>query len=98
MSKNGEMVKIEMLSDARLWLSEQINSQMERLGYNPADYTALDLGFELPAGWPVDIDAQPTLGELIIIAKKLGFRIIINNLNLTPASTGEANKNEDVTG
>jgi len=93
MSKNGEMVKIEMLSDARLRLYTQITSQMVKFGYNPVDYDSLNLGFKLPAGWPVDIDAQPTLAELVVVAGKLGLQIIINDLNLIPV--GKENKTEN---
>ena len=98
MSENNELVKIEMLSDARLRLYTQITSQMEKLGYNPVDYGGLELGFELPANWPVDINAQPMLAELVVVARKLGLRIIVNDLNLIPAGVGEVNKNADGAG
>lgn len=89
MPEKGEMVTIEMVSSDRIRLYGQITGQMEELGYNPCDYRALDLGFELPANWPVDKEAQPTLAQLIVVARKLRMRIIIDNLNLVPLKEGE---------
>jgi len=89
MSEKGEMVTIEMVSSDRLKLYGQITSRMENLGYNPCDYGALNLGFELPANWPVDKEAQPTLAQLVVVAKKLKMRIVIDNLNLIPLKENE---------
>jgi len=84
MTDENETVAIEMVTDTRLRLYGQITGQMEKLGYNPCDYGSLGLGIELPANWPVDINEQPTLSQLIVLACKLKMRIVIDNLNLVP--------------
>ena len=80
----NETVVLDMSSEGRLRLYGQITGQMEKLGYNPVDFASLDLGFELPAGWPVDMNAQPTLAQLTVLAHKLKMRITISDLNLAP--------------
>jgi len=89
MSEKGEIVTIEMVSSDRLKLYGQITGRMEKLGYNPCDYGALNLGFELPANWPVDKDDEPTLAQLTVVARKLKMRIVIENLNLIPLKEDE---------
>lgn len=84
-----EMVSIEMVSSDRLRLYSQITGWMEKLGYNPCDYGALNLGFKLPTNWPVDIHAEPTLAQLIVVARKLKMRIVIDNLNMVPLKESE---------
>jgi len=84
MSDENETITIEMNPDGRLRLYGQITAQMEKLGLNPCDYRQLKLGFELAANWPVDINAQPTLAQLTVVAVKLKMRIIIDNLTLMP--------------
>lgn len=88
MNEPHEMIVIEMATEARLRLSNQVAAAMEKKGYTPYDWPALDLGFELPAGWPADINAQPTMAQLIVIARKLEVRIVIGDLNLTPLREG----------
>lgn len=80
----NETVIVELVHEARLRLYSQITAQMESKGLNSADFNQLGLGFELPAGWPVDVNSQPTLAQLTVIAKKLDMQIIINDLNLYP--------------
>jgi len=82
--KDNERVAIDMSADDRMRLYSQITGQMERLGYNPVDFGELDLGFKLPAGWPVDKDKTPLLTQLIAIMVKLNMRIVISNLNMEP--------------
>ena len=84
MEDRNEIVTIEMSASDRLRIYGQITARMEKLGFNPCDYSALDLGFELPANWPVDKDAQPTLAQLVVVANKLKMRITIADLNLAP--------------
>lgn len=84
MADENETVVIEMVTDARLRLYSQITGRMEQLGYNPCDYSELELGIVLPVNWPADINAQPTLAQLVVVARKLNLRIIISGLNLIP--------------
>ena len=79
-----ETIAIEMTPGDRLKLYGQITGRMERLGYNPCDYAGLNLGFELPATWPHNEDARPTLAQLTVLAGKLKMRIIISNLDMVP--------------
>jgi hypothetical protein len=46
------------------------------------------LGFELSDGWPVDMNDQPTISQLIVFALKLKMRVIIADLNMVPANYG----------
>jgi len=84
MPGENETVVIEMVTDDKLRLYSDITAQMKRLGYNPCDYGSLNLGFELPADWPVGVNAQPTLAQLTVLARKLNMRVIINHLILEP--------------
>jgi len=84
MADENEMVVIEMWPDDRRKLYGHITSQMDHLGYNPCDYGSLNLGIELPADWPHAENAQPTLAQLIIVARKLEMKIIIHHLELEP--------------
>lgn len=93
MADGNETVVIEMWPDDRLELYGKITSQMEELGYNPCDYGSLNLGIELPADWPHGENAQPTLAQLVVVAKKLKMRIVIHNLEVEPMRSPE--KSED---
>ena len=79
---SNELVTLSLNGEARLRLYGQIAGAMEKKGLNCADWGELDLGFELPAGWPIDNDAQPTLAQLVVIAHKLGMGIEIEDLNM----------------
>jgi len=83
MNEPNEMLILELNGGIRLRLAYQIARQMDarRLG---TDFRKLDLGFELPVGWPVDMKAQPTLAQLIVLAKKLNLQIAISDLNVLP--------------
>lgn len=88
MAEPNEMLILEMDAGIRLRLAEQITRQMYACGFgdfSPRNIAEkLNLGFELPEGWPVDMNAQPTLAQLIVLAKKLNLQIIINDLNVLP--------------
>jgi len=86
------MVTIAMWPNERLRLYGQITVQMEKLGINPVDYSALNLGFELAADWPYAEDAQPTFAQLIVVARKLKMRIVIHDLSLEPMVKGKEEK------
>ena len=85
----NETVAIELTPEGRLRLYGQLTGRMEKLGYNPCDYDSLGLGFELPAGWPVDIKYEITLAQLTVLAVKLKMRIIIGDLSLVPRKEGK---------
>ncbi len=89
MTDEKAIVSIDAGLDVRLRLYNQISDGMKKLGYNNGDYSGLDLGFELPANWPVDMNAQPTLAELVVVARKLEMRIVISGLSLLPIKTEE---------
>ncbi len=84
MPGENEIVVVELSPEGRLRLYGQITAAMEKAGYNPCDYDSLKLGFELPAGWPVDKDAEVTLAQITVLAVKLGLRIMIGDLNVIP--------------
>ncbi len=79
-----EMLTIDMSIQARLRLDQQIAARMDKLGIGAYRWDKLDLGFEMPAGWPVDRDALPTLAQLVVLARKLKMRIIIGDLVMSP--------------
>jgi len=91
MSDRGEMVVIEMVSAERLKLYGQITARMKELGYNPCDYNGLELGIDLPADWPIDMNDHPTMAQLIVLARKLKMRIVINNLDVIPLKQTDEN-------
>ena len=84
MADENEMLTIEMAPSDRMRLNNQIVVQMEKLGYTAYNWEELKLGFEPPPGWPIDKDAQPTLAQLVVFARKLKMKIIIGDLNLVP--------------
>jgi len=84
MTKKNEIVVVEMPTEARLRISNQIVVRMQKLGYTPFNFEALHLGFELAPGWPIDVHAQPTMAELVVVAGKLGMCIVIGDINLVP--------------
>jgi len=90
MSDRSEMVVIEMVSGDRIRIHGQITAQMERLGFNSCDYSSLELGFDLPPEWPMDMNDHPTMAQLIVLARKLKLRIVIDNLNLIPLKEPES--------
>lgn len=84
MTDPKEIVVIELAHDRRIKLYSDITAQMERLGLNYASWDSLDCGLHLPAGWPIDKDAQPTLTELVVVAAKLKMKIVITDVNVVP--------------
>ena len=83
MKNNNEIVRVELDSMARIELFKAIESVMSDLGFELGNYEALDLGFEIRPGWPVDYNCQPTMAELVVLAKKLGARVTITDLNFS---------------
>lgn len=89
MKNENETVVIEIFPDARLRLYGQITSQMKKLGYNLYDYGSLNLGFKLPADWPVANHTELTLAQLTVLALKLNMRITISDLHMVPRKEPE---------
>lgn len=91
MPDENETVVIEMAPDDRIRLYGQVTAQMEKLGHNPCDYNSLNLGIDLPADlpadWPVGEKSQPSMPQLVVVARKLDMRIIITDLILIPRKT-----------
>ena len=82
MADENETISIDLSSESKLRLYSQVTARMEELGYNPFDYDSLELGFELPAGWPVDIKCEVTLAQIVVLAVKLKMQITISDLNI----------------
>ena len=81
MTESGEIVSLELTFDDRLRLYSNITSRMGELGLNCATWDSLDLpGLRLGAGWPVE--TEPTLAELVVIARKLRTRLVINKIEI----------------
>ena len=95
MKNANETVEIEIATSDRLRLNNQIVSGMEALGHKAYDFKSLELGFELPCGWPIDMNAQPTMAQLVVLAAKLKMRIIISDLNLVPRKEQTGDKSQD---
>jgi hypothetical protein len=81
------IVSIDMNPSDRIRLSNQILAAMEQKDCTPFMWDKLNLGFKLPPGWPVDKEAQPTLAQLVVIARKLDLRVEIADLNLIANTT-----------
>ncbi len=90
MTDEKRIVSIDAGLDVRLGLYDQINIRMKEFGFNiNGDYNSLGLGFDLPANWPVDRNAQPTLSQLVVVARRLKMRIVISSVSLLPIKTEE---------
>jgi len=77
-----EIVKVELERDVKLRIKGLIDERMEERGVEAGDYAALELGFSVSEGWPVDKDCEPTLAELVVLAKKLSIQIVIPVIQL----------------
>jgi len=84
MDEKNEIVVIRMSGEAKLRAAVQIGSRMRSLGYKPHDYGALELGINLEPGWLQGLNARPTLAQLTVVARKLGLRVVIGDINLVP--------------
>lgn len=82
----GEIVTVELSHEAKIRLYGQITSRMQQMGFESLDYAELDLGFELPAGWPADRDCEVTLARLVVIAQKLKMKLTITDIYIEPRS------------
>ncbi len=83
-----ELVKIDIPPNIKAEIYGQITSRMAKLGYNPATWDSLNLGFDLPPDWPIDRDDHPTMAQLVVIARKLKMEIVISNICLSPLKDG----------
>ena len=75
---------LELSPENKLRLYSQITKRMEQLNINPMDYSEMGLGFDLPAGWPMDQEHPPTMAELVVIAAKLKMQLLISDINIIP--------------
>lgn len=81
MTDSNEMISVELYPGALLDLHAYITDRMEKAGHS--DFDSLDLGLELPSGWP-GVGTQPTLAQLVVVARKLELRLTITNLIVSP--------------
>jgi len=81
-SEQNEIVVIDLTPADRLRLDQQINDRMAKLGYDRYGYHNLGLGFWLPISWPTDKDSELNLAQLTVLARKLGMRILVTNLEM----------------
>ena len=93
MADPNEIILVELYPDALLELYAHITDRMEKMGHIPGDFDSLGLGFDLPPGWP-GVGTQPTLAQLVVVARKLKLRITITNLTASPLH----NNNQKETG
>lgn len=84
MADENEIVVIELVTADRIMLSEQILAAMQARGHAAYNYRSLDLGFDLPTSWPAGIESELTMAQLVILARKLDLRIVINGLIMVP--------------
>lgn len=85
MSDKNEIVRLELPASVRIRIANQITYQMIQKDLDPENgYQSLNLGFEVPEGWPIAEDTQPTMAQLVVFAQKLGMKITIGDLNLSP--------------
>jgi hypothetical protein len=82
MKEKNEIVSLDLGFECRNRLHAQILEQAKRQGFKIGQINELNLGFELPQGWPYDINSSPTLAQLVVIAEKLKMNIIISNLDM----------------
>lgn len=82
MSEKNQIVTMDLSREARIKLYGKITAAMEERGMNPVDYRELECGIDLAPQWPMN--PEPTLAELVVVARKLGLRIVINGIDLEP--------------
>ncbi len=78
----NETVVVRMERAARMRLDSQICRRMTAKGIELNDFKALDLGFDLPKNWPLDMNCEVTLAQLTVVALALDMRIEITNLDM----------------
>jgi hypothetical protein len=81
MSDVNEMVVVDIRDGDRRRLWDAMTKRSWEL-YDK-DYAHLDLGFDLPIGWPAH-DEKIAFSQLVVLAKKLNMRIHIRELEMTP--------------
>jgi len=74
-----EIVKIELDNADKFEISKAISARMDQMGIS--DFADLKLGFDISPAWPLEPD-EPTMAKLVVIAQKLGMRLIINGISL----------------
>lgn len=84
MNERNEIVVVDLSTSVKMRIFEQISSRMETMGHDPANLNSLDLGFDVPEGWPIDINTAPTMSQLVVLANKLKMRITVLDINLAP--------------
>ncbi|MCK4958060.1 MAG: hypothetical protein KAT00_01640 [Planctomycetes bacterium] len=84
MNERNEIVVVDLSTSVKMRIFEQISSRMETMGHDPANLNSLDLGFDVPQGWPIDINTAPTMSQLVVLANKLKMRITVLDINLAP--------------
>jgi hypothetical protein len=78
----NEIVSLDLNFECRNRLHTQICEQAKTLGFKISQINELNLGFELPNGWPYDINSSPTLAQLVVIAEKLKMDIVISTVDM----------------
>lgn len=84
MDGEKEIVSVDLDYGDKVALLGQATSRMEAMGLGPYDFGELHLGFAVPPGWPVEHGCEPTLAQLVVLARKLGMRLVITGLRMEP--------------
>lgn len=95
MHEPNELIVIDLSPEARMRLSNQILRGMKDMGLAPFFYKALDLGFDLPIGWPLGPAIEITLAQLIVLAKRLNMRFTIGDGHFAPMPATAAAVNSE---
>ena len=83
MAKNkNEIISLDLNFECRNRLHAQICEQAKNLNFKISQINELNLGFELPNGWPYAVNSSPTLAQLVVIAEKLKMDIVISSVDM----------------
>jgi len=82
MSESIEIVTVELGTKNKVELKSVIDQRMEDLGIEPGNFAALEIGCKLDEGWPADKNCQPSLAEYVVVARRLGLQVVLNNIEL----------------
>jgi len=83
MNDANEIVVVDLTMVGRAAVDCAIGTRLNRFTTD-AVYKSLDLGINLPPGWPLYERAEVTFSQLIVLAKKLKMRIRICELVMEP--------------